>query len=180
MPRTPAINLAKGRGISFIDRFLNWALSIGRVIVILTEGVALGAFLFRFSLDRDIIDLHSKINQEEIIVKLLNKNETIFRNVQDRLALIKILDKQADSRVTMLGDLFTLIPAAVHVEGVKLDADTLQIETSAQNPDVLSTLIKQLKVHPKVASVSIGKIENRTTTASILITLSVKLRKVAL
>src|SRR5258706_9366482 len=98
MLKSPAINLAKGRGQTFLDRFLNWALSIGRVVVIVTEAVALTAFLYRFNLDRQIIDLHSRINQEQIIVKLLNNNETTFRSLQDRLSLINKLSQQAPER----------------------------------------------------------------------------------
>ncbi len=176
LPKTPAINLAKGRGVSFVDRFLNWALSIGRVIIIITEGIALGAFLYRFSLDRDIIDLHDKIHQEQIIVGLLSKNETVFRSVQSRLALIKTLDKQADAQVTMLGDLIVLLPSTVQLQGVKLENNVLEVETGAQNTTVLETLIKQIRTLPKVSSVSITKIENKTTTATILMALNIKLK----
>ena len=81
-----SINLLKQQ-TSLVDRFIDWALTIGRLLVILTEIVALSAFIYRFSLDRQLIDLHSKITQEQAIANYLNNNEKKYRNLQDRLAI---------------------------------------------------------------------------------------------
>lgn len=173
MLRTPTINLAKGRGQTFVDRFLNWALSVGRVIVIITEGVALGAFLFRFDLDRQIIDLHSKINQEQIIVKLLNKNEDTFRNLQDRLHIIGTVGKQAGTQVKLFSEVISAAPANVTFQTIDLGGNSVKIEASAQSSEPLASFVKQLKGLSGVTNVSVDKIENRTTTATIIITISV-------
>ena len=58
-----SINLVKSRKPHFLDRFITWALNAGRLLVIITETVALSAFLFRFGLDREIVDLNDKIKQ---------------------------------------------------------------------------------------------------------------------
>src|SRR6185312_966933 len=91
------INLAKHRGESFVDRFIRFALTTGRVVVILTEVIALGAFLYRFTLDRTLVDLHDRIQQGQAVVNLLKDNETTFRNLQDRLALASTLTKEEDA-----------------------------------------------------------------------------------
>src|SRR3989344_9329514 len=83
-----SINLYKGKSRNFIDRFILWTLSAGRLIIILTEILALSAFLYRFSLDRNLIDLNDKIKNEEIILNYLKKNEENFRSIQDRLSTI--------------------------------------------------------------------------------------------
>ena len=52
MENSPAsINLVKKNEKSSVDKFINWTLSIGRLIVIITEIIAISAFLYRFSLD---------------------------------------------------------------------------------------------------------------------------------
>jgi hypothetical protein len=48
-----SINLLDNKGKSFTEQFLDWALAIGRLLIIVTETVALAAFLYRFSIDTD-------------------------------------------------------------------------------------------------------------------------------
>lgn len=177
MPRTPSINLARGRSQSFIDRFLNWALSIGRVIVIVTEFIALLVFLMRFDLDRQIIDLHSKINQEQIIVKLLNKNETTFRNLQDRLKNINTLEKQAPQQALILHDIFSLVPAAVNIDQISFESGIIQIEATTQNPQTITSFLKALRTYPQLTGVAVDKVENKTSTATIVIGITAKIKK---
>ena len=43
--------------LSFWGRFIKWALSTGRYIIILTELVVIIAFMSRFKLDRDASDV---------------------------------------------------------------------------------------------------------------------------
>jgi hypothetical protein len=176
MPKSAAINLAKGRGQTFLDRFLNWALSVGRVVVILTEAIALFAFLYRFNLDRQIIDLHSRINQEQIIVKLLNNNETTYRSLQDRLASINTLSKEAPEEAKTINDIFGLIPSEINFKQMNITKDTVQIEVSGQSADQFAALIKQLRGYSKISSTSVDKIENKTSTATIIMSLTVKLK----
>ena len=59
--QVPTINLLPNQGENLTTKFFNWALSIGRLLIILTEMVALATFLYRFGLDAQIVDLHDKI-----------------------------------------------------------------------------------------------------------------------
>jgi len=97
MSSKPAlINLVKGKHKSFFDRFLAWALSAGRVIIIVTEIIALSAFLYRFSLDREIIDLRDNTKQEQKILELFKEQEKTFRNLQERLSCLKNRKKRLE------------------------------------------------------------------------------------
>src|SRR3712207_733471 len=90
-----AINLLPTKGESLLTQFLNWSLTIGRLLIILTEMVALGTFIYRFSLDMKIIDLHDEIKNRSFIVKNFQNSETNFRNMQQRLALAKKYDEES-------------------------------------------------------------------------------------
>ena len=46
-----------------VGRFLIWALTVGRWIVIVTELIVITAFLSRFKLDRDLANLYEKIRE---------------------------------------------------------------------------------------------------------------------
>src|SRR5258708_19931440 len=95
------INLL-GRNVSFVDRFVNWALTVGRAVVIATEVIALSAFLYRFSLDRQLIDIHSKIKQEQAVVGYLKPNEDIYRNLQTRLSLASSFSPQSRDEIKLI------------------------------------------------------------------------------
>src|SRR4029078_3722140 len=88
----PSINLLPRKGEGFLTQFLNWAVNIGRLLIIITETVALATFLYRFNLDMKIVDLPHDIKQKSFIVKNSKVYEESFRNLQERLALAKKYD----------------------------------------------------------------------------------------
>src|SRR5258706_16059589 len=111
MSKLPTINLNKGRNqTSFFETFVTWSLTIGRIIVITTEAVALAAFLYRFKLDQQLVDLHDKIKLEQVEVMQLKKSEDTFRNIQDRLSSGKTLNLQSFSDSDLYHNLMSLIP----------------------------------------------------------------------
>lgn len=167
--KVTAINLFKGREKSFTEKFINWALTIGRVVVIVTEGIALLAFLYRFSLDRQLIDLHEKIKQKETIVKLLKNNEDRYRNLQERLLLISNLGKKSASTSKTFIDINNLVPPDVILNNFSFSTDSLKIDLSTQSVASLLTLINSLKSYPLVNTVSLDRIENRTSNGTILV-----------
>ncbi len=165
----PSINLAKNRGEHFIDRFFSWALSAGRVLVILTEAIALGAFLFRFGLDRQILDLHDRITQEQAIVKLLKNNETTYRNLQERLSLAKNIDTTTTTQLKTYTDVSTMIPSDMVVQNIFYSINDIHVDGSVGSIISLSSFVKKLKAYPTVEKVSIDRLENKSSTGEYTI-----------
>src|SRR3989338_1332237 len=79
---------------SFLGKFLKWALSVGRYIVIGTELVVIGSFLTRFSLDRQVTDLNESIAQKQAIIASYGDLESKLRLLQAQLKLVEELDGQ--------------------------------------------------------------------------------------
>jgi Tfp pilus assembly protein PilN len=175
-PQALTINLAKNRGETFLDRFISWALTAGRVIIILTEAIALGAFLYRFSLDRTLVDLHDHISQETAVVNLLKNNENQFRNLQNRLLLAKNVIGSSSQFVKTFTDILKIIPSDMQVTTFQMTSDTLRLEGTLQSITSLRTLVDTLKTYPAVTSVSLDKIQTNTSTASISVTLTIILK----
>lgn len=174
--RSPSINLVKSSTGSFVDRFVNWALSAGRVVVILTEIIALGAFLYRFSLDRQLIDVQSKIKQEQSVVNYLKDNEQIYRNLQNRLALSVTFSKLGKERITVLNDVVGFAPPNLSFNNITVQEDRVRIDVNASQVSALSDFTKSLRNYPKVSTIIIDKIENRPSASQInaLITIVLK------
>lgn len=173
----PSINLAKNRGEKFVDRFLKWALTTGRVMIILTEAAALAAFLYRFGLDRQNIALHDQIKQQQAIVDLLKNNEATYRNLQDRLQLAKVLDTDAQQSIKAFQDIVRFIPSDMFLRTLEVSDTTVHIDGDVHSIIELSDLVKKLKSYPGVDSVSVDKIENKGAQGTFSTTITVTFKK---
>src|SRR5918993_397746 len=100
-----SINLLPNKGGGLFDQFLSWALTIGRLLIILTETLALGTFFYRFSIDMKIIDLHDSIKNQRIIVQQFKNTEDTARNLQARLALAQKHMNEAANTPTTFADI---------------------------------------------------------------------------
>ena len=170
--KSPSINLVKKR-IDFTDEFIKWALSIGRLVVILTEIIALLTFLFRFSLDRQLIDLHTKIQQEQTIVSYLKDQEATYRNLQDRLAVASSFTTQSQNQLKIISDVKSNTPSDISFESFSIFGNGLTIEATVGSISSLSKFVDFLKNYSSVSSVSIDKIENNASDATISVGITV-------
>ena len=172
---SPSINLLK-KQTNLVDRFINWALTIGRLVVILTEIVALSAFIYRFSLDRQLIDLHSKITQEQAIVNYLKDNEKTYRNLQDRLAVAANYAVLGTNRLKIFNDIIGFAPKGMTFNNLSLSEDRLKIDANIDSVSSLSTFVNSIKNYSAINSVSIDKIENKPSSAVITISITATLK----
>lgn len=169
-----SINLVK-RNKSFIDEFIRWTFTIGRIIIILTEAIALSAFLYRFSLDRQLIDLHDSIKNKQIIVANLKNNEEKFRNLQDRLALVNSLDKTKNKNLNILNDVTQFAESGVVIDSIVVSKTNFRVNITGQSVTSLSTFVNNLKTYKEITSISIDKIENRPSRGIITISITAEI-----
>lgn len=156
-----SINLIKNKQIPLFDKFMNWALTVGRLIIILTEIVAVLAFIYRFSLDERLIDLHSAIKQKQAIISLLKQDENKYRNLQDRIALASDLSEKNTKTNKIVLDIISLIPQGVKINSLTFNKDRIMINSNINSVPSLTDFINLLKDYPDIKSVSIDNIENK-------------------
>lgn len=166
------INLLKPKHKSLVDRFVDWALTVGRLLVILTEIVALSAFVYRFSLDRQLIDLHSKIKQEQAVITFLKEGEDSYRNLQDRLALAKTSSSQGKDKVKIFNDVLSLIPSGLSFTSFSVSEDRIKIDADVASVSSLSSFIESLKEYDRIETISLDKIENRPSQGVIRVSIT--------
>ncbi|HEX8931686.1 MAG TPA: hypothetical protein VF810_00855 [Patescibacteria group bacterium] len=162
---------------TFLNQFLSWALTVGRLLVIITETLALSVFLYRFLLDMRIVDLHDKIRTDNIIVTNFKSGENTFRNIQSKLALAKQYDSSSSKILTILKDVVNMGRNNISFTSIIVKTDTLLITAQAPSASLLYNFTQELKNYSSVASVSIDQVENKPSlgTASISITAKLKL-----
>lgn len=172
-----SINLVKGKNKSFFDKLIKWAFTVGRLIIILTEGLALTTFLYRFSLDRDLVDLHDKITQKQAIVKMLKNNEYKYRNLQERLAVARTLSNSSQNIPSFFKGILGKKPNGLEINNFIFSKDYAKFEASARSVKPISVFLNEIKKHTDVKTVSLDRIENRTSTSTITVNITVYLKK---
>jgi Tfp pilus assembly protein PilN len=174
--KTPSVNLLKTKGNDFIDRFISWALTIGRMVIILTETIALVAFLYRFILDRQLIDQRDRITQTAAVIKAFQSSEKNYRNLQSRLDIISKVDKQATDQTTMFSDIVNNAPNGIRFNTVTVSTNGIHIDADVQTIGSLTAFVNKMKQNPNILSVSIDKIENKTSDSTIGVGISAKIK----
>jgi hypothetical protein len=157
----PSINLAKDKQIPLFDKFMNWVLTIGRLIVIVTEVVAVIAFIYRFSLDEKLVNLHSAIKQKQNIVSVLRNDENKYRNLQDRIALAASFSEKGLKTSQTIKDIVGLIPSQTTINNLIINKDRINISINTVSVSSLSDFINSLKNYNSIKSISIDNIENK-------------------
>lgn len=172
-----SINLLKNSKNGFLEKAMNWALTVGRILIITTELIALTAFLYRFGLDQQLIDLHSKIKQEQQIVQLQQQNEDTYRNLQDRLKVASLSSFETTKNIKIIKDVIGFAPVGMTFTNFTFSGDNLAIQANVNSVNALSVFISSLRSYSQTDSVSLEKIENKTANASITVSISVDLKK---
>lgn len=170
--KPPLINLLKEKREKFLDKFITWMLTFGRLVVILTETIALLSFLYRFSLDRKLVDLHERIAQKEAIIRLQQANEEKYRDIQDRLTIVSEFAKYGPTTNKILTDVINLSPDDFTFNNLVLSNNNLQIDGRARSVATIKKLLNGLKSYPLTSSVSLNRIENKTASATILVSIT--------
>lgn len=173
--KMPQINLVRRRGV-YVDTFLRWALTTGRLLIIITETVALAAFAMRFSLDSQNVDLHDKIKQEQAIVLLLKHNEDTYRNLQNRLSLIQQSNTSSQKESKAFFSLLNAIPSSVQIDSFNFFPNKLQVQVNTNSTSSIDTLISNLSSQPGVSNVAIAKIDNKISQGviTVMVTADIK------
>lgn len=171
-----SINLLPQEGKGILEQFLSWALTIGRLLIILTETLALSVFIYRFSLDMKITDLHDQIKNQSLIVKQFKDMEETARSLQVRLALAQKYDVEGQLATSTFSDIIEMGRGQVTFKNLVVSTSIIKMEVQAPNSNSLGLFVKNLKNHPKVTAVSIDSVENRTSSAYIKLNITAQLK----
>lgn len=127
-----------------LGRFLKWALSFGRWIVIVTELIVILCFLSRFKLDRDLTDLGERIKQQQAIIASFGDLEKDFRNLQKRLSTIEKLEKEQLLVSDLLDELSKTIPLDVTLSELTVKGKEVRISGLSLSEVGFGSFIKAL------------------------------------
>src|SRR3989344_2194740 len=140
---------------SVVGRILRWSLIYGRYIIVSTEIIVLLAFIYRFSLDRQITDLNEEIEQKSAIVIANQAFEKSFRNLQNRVNEISGLFADQDLITQIIHHLEQITPTGVYFTSLSFKKDEITIHATANTSTSLTLFTNNLKTSKYLSDVSI-------------------------
>lgn len=132
-------------------RFLKWLISYGRYIVIFTEVIVVGAFVYRFKLDADLDTLKTQINKDLPYVEALSTDEAIIKQTQLKLATVQNVYTFTPNWQQAIESIAAEQPRSVRINLISMDSlpSTTQVKlrisgSTSLNSD-LAYFIRRLK-----------------------------------
>ena len=153
------INLSSKQEQSITGTLLSWAVNVGRIIIVGTELIALGALLYRFTIDRKIIDLHDRIRIEERFVKSQSKKEEQYRSLHARLENIKKTESETQSKITIMNSILKAVAnGSFSTTNFVINQSTIALSGRAFSVFPVNSLIDIIKQNPNVSSISLDEL----------------------
>jgi hypothetical protein len=175
MPTNNSIDLAKGKS-TLSDDLVRWALGFGRVLIIIVEIVAFSAFIYRFVLDRELVDLNDKIKGEQAIVASLKDREAEYRNLQERIARVKNITTTGNTKLKLLNDIVASTPQQITYGSILAEDNKLLLTINVSSVPELSIYIDYLQKYDQIESVIITGIDNSSGVSFVKVDLEAKLK----
>lgn len=174
-PSKTKINLSKKSRSNIQNVVYSWVINIGRIIIVLTELMALSALFYRFLVDKQIIDLHDRIKREETILSQQEGKESEYRNIQERLKLAESITESTEKRSRLLSFILNRMQTGnIQITNFEANQNGMIIDGNASSIFSINNFVNELKTYPDVLSIVIDEINGTETGVKFKLRLGLK------
>lgn len=145
-----------------LGKFLLWALTAGRWIVVITNIIVLAAFFSRFKLDSDVADLKEEIRTKQAVILASASFEKDFRALQNRLSSIEKIENNQLNVVNLVSSVSSSIPADVVLTSFSFKEDSLSLSGIALSPDSLGNFSRGLSRLSNLTDLNLSSVSKNT------------------
>ena len=146
---------------TLFGRTLDWALSIGRYIVIITELAVVITFFMRFQYDMKLADIREKIKNNQDQIVSFQDMESQFRFLQARTNTLKEIDAATILKNDVYREIGRVTPEDVYYTSLRFDRGNLSLQGVALNDVALVTLLNQLKSNQNFSQAVLGLLSSK-------------------
>lgn len=142
--------------ISTSGKFIQWAVSTGRWIVVLTEFVVICAFLSRFYFDTKLANLFEDVKQKQAIVDSAFSFEENFRLIQEKIKIVKSLLAEEKKPSSIITEISLLLPLDVVLDNISIDSSRLTFSGHSLSENSLNVFLSGLISLPRLEEVNLS------------------------
>ena len=140
-----------------MGKILQWALSVGRYIVIFTELIVIISFITRFSLDRQLTDLNEKIFQKKTVIQSYGDLEAKVRLAQQKTQQYSQLADQPNLS-EVFPQLTAIIPQGVSLNELTVKPGLISFTGTALSENSFNLLVNNLQVSQDFSEIVVTSI----------------------
>ncbi len=141
--------------------FFKWAINTGKIIIAITELLALSALAYRFTVDSKIIDLHDQIKKERIFVDSQKKKEDEYRAIQNRILSIKKTEDETKKKVAIMYTILqTISDGRFNSTNLLVNQNIITLTGTALSIFPINSFIDDMKQNQNVVSISIDDLSS--------------------
>jgi hypothetical protein len=123
-----------------------------------------------------IVDLHDTITSDSYIIADFNDSEQKFRDLQARLSLANKYVNESTVLPNLFRSIINLGRGEVTFNSLLVSAKSATIEVQAPSVSAIQQFVNTLKQNPEIASVSIDKVEDKTESALVVVSITAVLK----
>lgn len=146
-------------------KFLKWALSWGKRIVIITEAIVILAFLSRFWLDTTVADLWDQTTTRKNTLEASANFEKKFRSVNERITKVKIT-QEATSIITVFDKARSLVPPKITISQMTVGVSQISLAGSSDEQS-LALLVGAFRQSPDFSDLTVERVAKAETGFNI-------------
>jgi len=163
------INLLPKDSFSYsaLGKFLAWATTTGRVLVVLTEFVVLLAFGSRFYFDKKVNDLKEEVDQKQAQIQAFADTENEIRIILAKQTPISNYLSGNMAFGQRYEELGRIMPSGVKLERLTLDKSGMNLVGDANSELGFSQLLQNLKKIEGVSRLSMKETNFDQNTGTV-------------
>lgn len=187
-PKSPDLNidlLPNESPITSTNNAVHWVLTVGRYLIIVTEIIALGTFLFGVWLSKEKNDLKTSIKYKQAAVDELQKCdpnkpeefcEDRFRKIQNQINQVASIRSIRFEENKVLSEFARLLPIGLSLASLTSDGKTITFSGNFPDPQQLQTMINSFNTSNKINNLDITAL-SKETNGSYKFTASTSINK---
>lgn len=148
-----------------VGKLLQWALSVGRYLVVFTELVVIISFASRFTIDRQITDLNLALLQKETVVDSYGDLENNVRDLQTKIENYRQVS-QLDNVTDIFPVLTAVTPPDIILNDLQMRPGRVMLSGTTLSNVSLGILINNLQVSGRFTDISVERIGTAKDTNS--------------
>jgi hypothetical protein len=159
-----SINLFPPPQETFVDKVVVFSFGYLRYIIVLTQMVVLGVFMFRFTVDQDIVDLKDTLQQKKAIIDVSAPLMNQAVHIDKKATNIKQILSAQDNFSNMISYYLSVFPEKVTSSKLTITNEGIETSGVAQEAGIIQDFYNRLvrdKHFNKVNIKDLRKVDNQ-------------------